>query len=313
MKTRTLLVIILALVCGAAAAIGVDQLRQRAIASSQVEMTTVLVASVDVSRGAMVTPDVVKVHNWPKSMVPTGAISNIDDAIDRAVIVPLVRGEPISESKLADKNAGRGLAAMIPVGMRAFTIHTPHVAGGVGGFIQPGNRVDVLLTTRTNKNDETGGSATTTLLQYVQILAVDQSLDPSDKNSVDPKQMKSVTLLVTPDQTAKLDLGMNSGKLHLSLRNPEDRDESKARPATLAQLRFHQERPNPSGGMGQSVGKLMGALAGVVSSTVSKAGEDEEGAQEKAAKKQPRYAQIRTLRGLHRSTIRVERTGNEWK
>ncbi len=313
MKTRTLMVIILALVCGGAAAIGIDQLRQRAVAASQVEMTTVLVAAVDVPRGAMVTPDILTVHNWPKSMVQAGAIRNRDDALDRAVIVPLVRGEPILEAKLADKSAGRGLAAMIPIGMRAFTIHTPHVAGGVGGFIQPGNRVDVLLTTRTSKSDETGGGATTTLLQNVQILAVDQSLDPTDKNSVDPQQMKSVTLLVTPDQVAKLDLGMNEGKLHLSLRNPEDMHESKARPATLAQLRFHQERPNPAEGVGKTVGKLMGALAGAVSTAAS--GANGEGAAEGVAttNRQPRQAQIRTLRGLHRSTIRVERAGGDWQ
>ncbi len=272
-------------------------------------MTTVLVASVDVPRGVMVTPDVVKVHNWPKSMVPAGAIANIDDAIDRAVLVPLVRGEPLSQAKLADKDAGRGLAAMIPVGMRAFTIRTPHVAAGVGGFIQPGNRVDILFTSRTNANDETGGGSTTTLLQNVQLLAVDQLLDPSDKNSVDPNKMKSVTVLVSPDQAAKLDLAMNEGLLHLSLRNPEDADESKARPATLAQLRFHQERPNTATGVGESVGRLVGALAGAVSSAASNPGTGEEAEE---PKKQPRYAQIRTLRGLHRSTIRVERSENRW-
>ena len=133
---------------------------------------------------------------------------------------------------------------MIPSGMRAFTIRTPHVAAGVGGFILPGNRVDVLLTTSgSGPNDVTGGGATTTLLQNVEVLAVAQRLDAPEANKVDPKEVSSVTLLVTPDHAAKLDLGMNRGLLHLALRNPEDNEEAETRPATMSQLRLHQEPP----------------------------------------------------------------------
>lgn len=307
MKSRTLIVIVLALVCGAAAAVGVDQLRQRAIAASQVQTSTVVVTSMDVSRGAMLTEDVLTTHKWPSHMVPPGAITSTEEAIDRAVIVPLVRGEPVLAAKLADKNAGRGLAAMIPVGMRAFTIRTPHVASGVGGFIMPGNRVDVLLTTSGGRDDGT----TTTLLQYVQILAVDQRLDPAGKNSVDPNTLQSVTLLVTPDQAAKLDLGMNKGILHLSLRNPEDESEARTRPATMDQLRFHQEKPvrEPSA-VAETVNQWLGTMANAMSAAAKAKGEAESDAQseELPQVKQPRMSQIRTLRGVHRSTIRVEHT-----
>jgi Flp pilus assembly protein CpaB len=50
-----------------------------------------------------------------------------------------------------------------------------------------------------------------------------------------------VTLLVTPDQAAKLDLGMNKGVLHLSLRNPEDTKDAHTRPARMRELQGDQE------------------------------------------------------------------------
>src|SRR5262249_33279263 len=85
--------------------------------------------------------------------------------------------------------------------------------------------------------------STTTLLQSVEILAVDQQLDAPADNKTNPRDLGSVTLLVTPAQAALLDLGQNLGLLTLSLRNPDDKDEAKTTPATLADVRFHQEKP----------------------------------------------------------------------
>src|SRR5262249_58073430 len=126
-----------------------------------------------------------------------------------------------------------------------FTISTTTHASGVAGFIIPHSRVDVLLTvTRTGgQNDPTGGGQTSTLIQDVEILAVDQLVKAPAENRVDPKELRSVTLLVTPQQAAKLDLGQNKGILHLSLRNPEDHAPAVTRPATLADLGLYAEPP----------------------------------------------------------------------
>src|SRR5262249_56623723 len=124
------------------------------------------------------------------------------------------------------------------------TISTTTLASGVAGFILPGSKVDVLLTvTRTGTSDPTGGGQTSTLLQDVEILAVDQLVKAPADNRVDPKELRSVTLLVTPQQAAKLDLGQNKGILHLSLRNPEDHAPAVTRPATLADLGLYAEPP----------------------------------------------------------------------
>ena len=83
---------------------------------------------------------------------------------------------------------------------------------------------------------DTGGS-TITLLENVEILAVDQKMDAPSDNKVDTKDLRSVTLLVTPQQANRLDLGQNKGMLHLVLRNREDNKAAQTKPETLKDLR----------------------------------------------------------------------------
>ncbi len=54
--------------------------------------------------------------------------------------------------------------------------------------------------------------------------------------------MRSVTLLVSPDEANVLELGQRKGSLHLALRNRDDRIAGKARPATMLDLQLRQER-----------------------------------------------------------------------
>ncbi len=204
----------------------------------------VVTAAIDAQRGQVLDAKMLKVRYYQKQDVPNGALAAVEDAVGRTVIVPLFTGEPILAGKLAEKGAGRDLAAMIPDGLRAFTIEMPHLAADVGGFIMPSNHVDVLLTTSpAGGDDQSGGGVTTTLLQNVQVLAVAQKLEAPEDNKPITNDIKIVTLLVTPDQAAKLDLGMNKGILHLALRNSRDDREATTRPATMNDLRFHREKP----------------------------------------------------------------------
>jgi pilus assembly protein CpaB len=224
---------LLSLTFGGSAALGVNKYvaGNGGGFSTRAGVASVVVAAQDIPRGASITADLLKTRVYPQGLLPSGTLASVADALDRAVFVPLVKDEPLLESKLAPKGAKRGLAALVPTGLRAFTIHTPSVASGVGGFVLPGNKVDVLLTM-----DSKRGSMTTTLLQNLEILAVDQRLDTSADNRVDPKQSHSVTLLVTPDQAARLDLAQNKGALHLALRNHKDIQILRASRAGMAEL-----------------------------------------------------------------------------
>ena len=145
--------------------------------------------------------------------------------------------------------------------MRAYSVKVPDVAQGVAGFILPGNRVDVLLSLgETSGTNETGGGSTTTLLQNVEILAVDQKMDAPSDNKVDTKDLRSVTLLVNPQQANLLDLGQNKGMLHLALRSLEDNKAALTKPATLIDLRFRPEKPwyERAKGVLEWLGKALG-------------------------------------------------------
>jgi len=241
MRTQSALALILALVFGGSAAMGVRQYIGQS--APKVALVKIVVAAVAIPRGSLVTSDLIKIRDYPSDLVPHGAIVKPEDVVDRSAFSTIVADEPVLESKLSPKGH-RGMAAQIPNGMRAITINT-NVSAGVAGFILPGNKVDVLLTVNSGggPGDLTGGGATTTLLQNVEILAVDQRIEaPRDKdNMVDSSELRSVTLLVTPDQAAKLDLGQNKGKLHLSLRNPNDNAHAIARLATIDDLHLSRK------------------------------------------------------------------------
>src|SRR5262249_41758629 len=170
MSIRTVLILLLALVFGLSAALGVNLLMRKP-EPERPETVTVLVASTNVPRFGTLTTSQLKFRELPADMVPSGGLTQVEDAVERAVLTGVVRDEIILEGKLTAKGMGRGMATAIPPGKRAFTIGTTTLASGVAGFIIPGSHVDVLLTvTRTGgQSDPTGGGQTSTLLQDVEI------------------------------------------------------------------------------------------------------------------------------------------------
>jgi pilus assembly protein CpaB len=240
-------VVVLALFFGGSAAVGINAMRSPANAGPTPDTVPVVVAAVNIPRFTTLSADMLKTRDFPRDLAPAGSLSRVEDAVDRVTFAQMVKDETLLDEKLATRGAGRGMAPGIADGMRAFTIQTPNVASGVAGFILPGNKVDVLLNvTGSGTNDPTGGGVTTTLLENVEILAVDQRVEAPADNKVDPNQLRSVTLLVKPDQALKLDLGQNRGTLHLSLRNPTDVASAPARRATMAELGLAQEPPAAS-------------------------------------------------------------------
>ena len=163
------------------------------------------------------------------------------------------KGDLLKGKKLAERGAGRGMAALIKPGMRAITIPTPSVSTSLAGFLLPGNRVDILLTTSSagGTTDESGGATTTTLLENVEILAVHTTVNTPTANKIDPDQARSVTVQVSPDDANRLQLAQTKGTLHLSLRNLKDTEDSEAAPATLADIQDLKIQARPAAGPGR--------------------------------------------------------------
>jgi len=56
----------------------------------------VVVAVVDLPRGASVTPEAVKIKQFPEDLVPPGALSKLEDAVNRGIFVPLTKDDCIT-------------------------------------------------------------------------------------------------------------------------------------------------------------------------------------------------------------------------
>jgi pilus assembly protein CpaB len=232
-QSRTLIVLLVALGAAAIASFGV----YRAISSipeRRVEIATkhAVVAARSLPMGARLTADNVKVVGWPERTPLAGGFSSIEEVVDRGLISAVVENEPISESKLAPKEAGVGLPPSIPAGMRAMSVRVNEVIG-VAGFVVPGTHVDVMAVLKGQKSD----GLARVVVSNVQVLTAGTRYDQENVRK-DGKQIPSsvVTLMVSPNDAERIALAQAEGQLMLSLRNPLDTEPTASSGARTAAL-----------------------------------------------------------------------------
>ena len=128
----------------------------------------------------------------------------------RVALTAIEPNEPVLSSKITGPGQRATLSAMLRDGMKAVTVRVNDV-DGVGGFVLPGDHVDVVLTRQIDKANAT----TEVVLQNVRVLAIDQIADErADKPSV----AKAVTLEVDVVGAQKISLAASVGSLSLMLR-----------------------------------------------------------------------------------------------
>src|SRR6201984_3095175 len=158
--------------------------------------------------------------------------TRIEDCANRALITPLAENEPVLEGKLAAQQSGAGLPATIPEGMRALSVAVNDVGGGAG-FVIPGRMVDVLVTGSVGGGGA-GNNITRMILENVRVLAAGQKVE-QDRDGK-PQTVPVITLLVSPEDAAKLTMGSNQGKIQLALRNTIDTKQVSPAPVLQAAL-----------------------------------------------------------------------------
>ena len=140
---RPLGVLLLALVLGlSAAAYAASWLKQQGIAAT----LPVVVAKRDLQMGTRLQADMLETVPWPKSATIQGPLTRLDQAVDRVILMPILRGEPLLASKLAAPGEKGGLSSVLTEGQRAGTVKV-HEIVVVAGFALPGNSVDVMVNT----------------------------------------------------------------------------------------------------------------------------------------------------------------------
>ncbi|MBS1853149.1 MAG: Flp pilus assembly protein CpaB [Acidobacteria bacterium] len=215
-RTRLIFIGVIALALGALVSAAVyKNLQSRSAGAAQPGIEVVVAAS-DIAVGERIEEKSIRLARFPEGDLPPNAIRDKSRVIGRGAVLPMYRGEFVLPNKLAGENAGSGLPALIPPGMRAMSVRVNEVVA-VAGFVQPGTRVDVLLTGNPSGGDE---QQTTTVLKNVLVIATGQKLERSTAGEA---QMAAViTLLVSPDDAQKLTLASTQGRIQLALRNPLD-------------------------------------------------------------------------------------------
>ncbi|NNM74943.1 Flp pilus assembly protein CpaB [Enterovirga aerilata] len=235
MKPARLIVLVTAL--GAAGLAAVIMMRSGEPAQVVVQTETapsksidVLVASADLPIGQVLKPGDIRWQPWPADLAPTGALTR--DAAPNAtaelegslVRVPFVAGEPMRREKLVRADGAGFMSAILPSGMRALAISIDtRGATSAGGFILPGDRVDVLRIYRDEEASKAGGSdvqVAETLLSNVRVLAIGQNVQERQGERVVTGE--TATLELNPSQAELLALAQRQGQLSLALRSLAD-------------------------------------------------------------------------------------------
>ena len=214
MRSRSIWLFLFAmLLAGGAALLAyrmMTRLQQPQQAAAESNTAPVVVAAVKIPFTQKIEANQLKVVNWPKDLIPQGVFNDPAKVIGKVATQTIVPNEPVLDERVVEHLGGSTLSAFIERSKRAVSIRVNDVTG-VGGFVFPGNQVDVI------EAPQEGPSRL--LLENIKVLAVDQEASP-DKDK--PGIVKAVTLQLSPEQAQTLVKAAQSNSLHLALRNPLD-------------------------------------------------------------------------------------------
>lgn len=230
MKSKTLVLMILAVGCGLVASYMTSKLlADRGNRESEEERVTVLVAKKNLSYGLLIKdPEQFFVEKqYTVSDAPKNAITTFDDVKNVRLNKVIGIERWVTKEDLMDKNQAV-FESQMPPGTRAVSIDV-NAKKGVAGFVQPNSKVDVMCTiTRGNE------IATLTILQNVLVLAAgDKDTRETDVRSI---QVQTVTLAAKAEEAQKLALAGTVGELYLVLRKFTDEETAVVKTTTIRDL-----------------------------------------------------------------------------
>lgn len=186
------------------------------------EPVDVLIAVADIPERTTIDPSMVRVETRSSDAIQPHALVDADQAVGLITVVPIYQGEQVLDSKLSRPERAETLSMKTPQGKRAVTISIDQISG-VGGFIHPGDHVDMLGLFSLPTPDGKQAVVTVTLLQSVPVLATGpQFSEAQSKQNPGPQEANSLTLALTPQETELVLFARAQGQLQLSLRPKAD-------------------------------------------------------------------------------------------
>ena len=209
----------------------------------------VLVARKALPVGTIIDAEALTYQPWPKELmqgayyIEGAAGSDVKQLLGTVVRFPITAGQPLTRGALVGPKDRGFLAAALGAGMRAVTVPVDDKTGGVGGFVFPGDRVDLVLT----QEIEGGGegeplSVSETIVRNMRVLATDQSFvkQTTEEGETAITKAKNVTLEVTPRIAEKIAVAQSMGTLSLSLRSIADNSAELQRAIASGEVRVPQ-------------------------------------------------------------------------
>mgnify|MGYP002623092961 FL=1 len=180
MKGKSILMLAVALGCGLVAMIGVQQVLSGDKKEEVKQTTPVLVAVQEISPGIEIEDSMVTFKEMPLDMVPADAVISPDQYVNRALRTRAFPGTPIVQAMLGEEGVFSA-SNEIPTGMRVAAISVT-AKTAVAGFVNPHDRVDIQVTYKRRIAGKTV-ERTKTLLEYIEVFAVDKQRDLVDSDT----------------------------------------------------------------------------------------------------------------------------------
>lgn len=220
MRSKSIMLILIAAVCGTVAATGVSQaLKSPGDAAPVLETAKIFVAASEIDIREALSAENIRLEEWPKEKIPEGAISTLEEIEGQYARTRLYEGEVIMQKKLMGKNDVGSHEITIPPGYRVKSVQVS-MESAVSGLVMPGSRVDVLVFLK--EGDAIAQTGAYTILKNVRVFAVNHRVDRSIDEEGQTINARTVSLLVKPDQVERLLVASSVGRLELSLRRPDD-------------------------------------------------------------------------------------------
>ncbi|MDP9139867.1 MAG: Flp pilus assembly protein CpaB [Pseudomonadota bacterium] len=218
-KRNSIVFLALALVLGLGAAFLAQKWARQNMSNAEQHATRdvvpVVVATREIGFGERIEEGFVRSVDWPAHALPPGAFDDPAKVVGQVSKYQILTGEPILAARVADPKTSPLLASLIEPNKRAVTVRVDDVVG-VGGFLLPGSRVDVVASRQLERQQY----ETSTILHNLRVLAVDQIATAGGEDK--PVVVRAVTLETDPHEAEALLQATNEGTVQLALRNPTD-------------------------------------------------------------------------------------------
>jgi pilus assembly protein CpaB len=122
--------------------VGLDA-SSRGQTAAAAESFEVLVAATDIPARTVLTNESVTSRNYPRELVPTGALGRIADAVGQTTTASIPKGAVVVRDQLIAAGGNKGASVTLEKGMVlvAFPTSDPLT---VAGLVEAGDRVDIL-------------------------------------------------------------------------------------------------------------------------------------------------------------------------